>query len=52
MTSYNNNLRILNTNSDINDNHIRVNVRPIFMSTFGEWNKKNRIYSKMLPSED
>ena len=52
MTSYNNNSRILNTNSDINDNHIRVNVRPIFMSTFGEWNKENRIYSKMLPSEE
>ena len=54
MTSYNNNSKILTTNLGVNkdDDHIRVNVRPIFMSTFGEWNKENRIYSKILPSEE
>jgi hypothetical protein len=37
---------------DPNNNHIRVNIRPIFMSTMGNWDKENRMYSKILPSEE
>jgi len=36
--------------SDSNDDHIRVNIRPIFMSTLGTWDSDNRIYTKSLPS--
>ena len=35
-----------------NNNHIRVNIRPIFLSTLGTWDNQNRIYIKTLPSDD
>jgi len=37
---------------DYNDNHIRVNIRPIFLSTLGTWDREQRIYSKTLPADE
>jgi len=36
--------------SNSNDDHIRINIRPMFLSTLGMWDKKNRIYAKTLPN--
>jgi len=35
----------------MNDPYININSRNIFLTTFGKWNSKNRIYETMLISD-
>jgi len=38
--------------SNESNKYLNTNIRPIFMSNYGKWDKGQRIYVKMLPEEE